>query len=179
MPTPVLERPLELFRSLLRGHKTRMHFHDDDGGIDNGTGAGSATAILITKDNMCGAFTDYRWRNGILEIQHDVSWKGNLKTVWTPAAKIQSIFPELLNEYWKAMGMPTNPQTPQLHGIYDIIGHKRRRSQIRIHWLCYPREEATWESRRIIAITAKDIVAAYFDKINKRRRHKTKTRRRM
>ncbi|KAL7904533.1 hypothetical protein GGI35DRAFT_199228 [Trichoderma velutinum] len=177
MPTLVLEQPFELFRSLVRWHKTQMHFHDDDG-IDSGTGTGSATEILVTKDNICDTFTNYGWRNGILEIQHDVYWKGNIETVWTPAATIQSISPELLSQFWKSVGMPTNPKTPELHEIYEIIGHNQRRDQLRIHWLCYLRKEATWEYRRVIASTAGDIVTAYFDKVDERRRSKTKTRRR-
>ncbi|KAK5994825.1 hypothetical protein PT974_03211 [Cladobotryum mycophilum] len=106
-------------------------------------------------------FINHRWVENSIEIE--VEWD-NGETTWEPEVNLHQDAPDALFAYWREQGgRPTNPFDPEMFEVFAIISHNKSRKRFRVEWVGYPPDEATWVSEKALEETAADVITAYRD----------------
>ena len=119
-------------------------------------------------------FVQHRWAGDSIEIQ--VEWdKGDL--TWEPEINLHEDAPDSLFAYWESRGArPTNPEDPDLYGIFAVRKHSSNRKQLLVEWVGYGPKDMTWVPRSSMEKAAPKIVAQYWDSMKLKGRKRPRTR---
>ncbi|RSL54587.1 hypothetical protein CEP54_009766 [Fusarium duplospermum] len=103
----------------------------------------------------------HRWVKNKIQLQID--WSEHPQT-WEPEENIHRDAPDALFDYWRSKGgRPDNPKKPGVYDIFAIRKHSKNKKKVLVEWVGYDKNEQTWEDRKNIEKTAKDLVDDYFD----------------
>ncbi|RSM07323.1 hypothetical protein CDV31_008688 [Fusarium ambrosium] len=107
----------------------------------------------------------YRWVKNKIQLQID--WSEHPQT-WEPEEHIHRDAPDALFNYWRSKGgRPDNPKKPGVYDIFAIRDHSKNKKKVLVEWVGYDKNDQTWEDRKNIEKTAKDLVDDYFDGLKK------------
>lgn len=106
----------------------------------------------------------------------EVRWVGWEGTTWEAERDMHEDAPEILFNYWRSVGgRPNNPKNSELYNVLAIVQHNKSRTKFLVQWVGY--EEKSWEPRKTLERTVKDMVDNYLQVLKAKERAEREERR--